>query len=292
MLYYPLNLTQKETKLKPEDLYIVNENPFLIQKKCQIHSRNLFTKFFIGMMIFFVLDSLVPSLLGVAFPKGYMHILVEAQNIPSNVVDLSKVKDTPMIIFLYAFFFNGVLQAGKALYALTFMRNRKVEYKALGEGFAIGIKAFLVCLAQTAIISIWTMCFIFPGIIAYYNFRQSYYILSDDPSKGVFRILAESKTRMLGNRMNLFRLDLSYISLILMAYLPVLIYGQVNVFASQPIANVVAGFIISIPLYYALSIMLMGQTVFYELLLNHGFANFRYAGQDAFRESAYPDSKQ
>ena len=278
--------------MKPEDLYIVNENPFLIQKKCQIHSRNLFSKFFIGMMIFFILNSLVPALLGVAFPKGYMHTIVEMQNIPSNVIDLSKVNDTPMIIFLYAFFFNGVLQAGKALYALTFIRNRKVEYKALGEGFAIGIKAFLVCLAQTAIISIWTMCFIFPGIIAFYNFRQSYYILADDPSKGVFRILAESKTRMLGNRMNLFKLDVSYMSLILMGYLPVLIYGQVNMLENQPLLDVAAGFVLSIPLYYAISIMLMGQTVFYELLLNHGFETFRYAGQDAFRQSAYPDEKQ
>ena len=28
----------------------------------------------------------------------------------------------------------------------------------------------------------------------------------------------------------------------------------------------------------------MGRCVFYELMINKGFADFRYAGQDAFRE--------
>ena len=28
----------------------------------------------------------------------------------------------------------------------------------------------------------------------------------------------------------------------------------------------------------------MGKTVFYELMINKGFAEFRYAGQEAFRE--------
>lgn len=275
--------------MKPEDLYIVKENPFEIQKKCQIHAKNIFGAFFVGIMIYYVLIDLIPSILGVVFPKGYLATLVTMRNIPSDVIDLKKVVDTPLVLFLYAFLFSGIFETGKALYALTFIRNRKVEYSALAEGFSVAFKAFLLTIAQGMIIAFWTMFFIIPGIVASYNFRQSYYILADDPSKGVFRILAESKARMLGNRMNLFRLDLSYIVILLVGAIPVYLYQTVDVFKSQPMMNALGGFVISIPLYYAMAIVTMGRTVFYELLLNHGFANFRYKGQDAFRTSIFPD---
>ena len=275
--------------MRPEDLYIVRENPFLIQKKCQIHGRGIFGKFFLGMMIFYMFDTLLPNLLGVVFPKGYMEVLVALNNIPSDVIDLSKVADTPIIVMVYSLIFGGILQTGRALYALTFIRNRRVELSALGEGISVFGKAILLSIVQSIIISFWTMLFIIPGIVAFYNFRQSYYILADNPEKGVMRILAESKTRMLGNRMNLLRLDVSYLSLVLMGYLPVVLFQYLLSSTVQigSLQYVVMNFVISIPLFYAMSIMLMGQTVFYELLLRHGFENFKYVGQDAFRKNAF-----
>ncbi|MGN0673667.1 MAG: DUF975 family protein [Anaerovoracaceae bacterium] len=279
--------------MRPEDLYIVRENPFLIQKKCQIHGRGIFGKFFLGMMIFYMFDTLLPNLLGVVFPKGYMEVLVALNNIPSDVIDLSKVADTPIIVMVYSLIFGGILQTGRALYALTFIRNKKVELSALGEGISVFGKAILLSIVQSIIISFWTMFFIIPGIVAFYNFRQSYYILADNPEKGVMRILAESKTRMLGNRMNLLRLDVSYLSLVLMGYLPVVLF-QYLISSNVQIGSlqyVVMNFVISIPLFYAMSIMLMGQTVFYELLIRHGFENFKYVGQDAFRNNVYNSSE-
>lgn len=275
--------------MKPEDLYIVKENPFEIQKKCQTHSREIFGAFFIGMLIYFALTELIPNILGVFFPKGYIATLVAMRNIPSDVIDLSTIVDTPIITLVYALFFNGIFEVGKALYALTFIRNRKVEYTALGEGFSLAIKAFLLMLVQTLVISLWTMFFIIPGFIAIFNYSQSYYILADDPSKGVFRVMAESKTRMRGNKMNLLRLDVSYFLSIFIGLIPVTLFQSfdIEMFKSQPLVGVLVEFIISIPLYYALSIMVMGQTTFYELLINHGFENFKFKGQDAFRQSIF-----
>lgn len=282
--------------MRPEDLYIVRENPYLIQRKCQIHGRGIFGKFFLGMMIYYAFDNLLPNILGALFPKGYIELMTAAYNIPTNVLDPATVADTPVIMVIYMLLFGAILQMGRALYALTFIRNRTVEYQAIGEGIHHFAKAILLGIVQSLIISFWTMFFIVPGIIAFYNFRQSYYILADNPEKGVMRILAESKARMLGNRMNLLKLDISYLPLVLMGYMPIMLcsYLYASLGKTGGMEFAIASFVFSIPFFYALSIVLMGHTVFYELLLRHGFENFMYVGQDAFRSKAYgmsePDS--
>lgn len=269
--------------MKPEDLYIVKESPFLIQKKCQDHARGLFLMFFIGMVLYYIVSDLVPEILGVFFPKGYIGVLMAINDIPEGTIDTSKIADSPIIIMLYAFAFNGIFQTGKALYALTFIRNRKVEYMALTEGLMLGFKAIMLSIVQSFFITIWTFFFIIPGIVVAYNFRQAFYILADDPSKSVLDILRESKIRMLGNRLNLLKLDISYLSLIALGYMPVILFDYMSPWTDNLIVDAVAGFVFALPLYYAFSIMLLGRTAFYELLLQHGFDNFKYAGQDAFR---------
>jgi hypothetical protein len=198
---------------------------------------------------------------------------------------LSRLPATPLVVFVYLMLFSGVFRMGECLYALTYIRNRQVDYRAITESLNYYLKALGVFILQTVIIAFWTMFFVVPGILAALNFQQAFYILADDPDKPVTQILAESKMMMYGNRWNYVRLMIFYVPYILIAYLPALLLSDL---ASAVTLNAAGIMLLSmaadIPLFIVYGYARLGQTVFYELLNNRSFADFRYAGQQAFRE--------
>ena len=198
---------------------------------------------------------------------------------------LSKIPGTPLAVFFYMLLFNGVFRLSEALYTLTYIRNRRAEYSALTESLNYYIKTLGIFVLETVIVSFWTMFFIIPGIMAALNFSQAFYILADDPDKGVTQVLAESKMMMYGNRMSYVRLIICYVPYVMLAYIPALLLGDI---ASGMSMNQTGLLLLSmaadIPVFLAYGFMSLGRTVFYELMLRDGFADFRYAGQAAFRE--------
>jgi uncharacterized membrane protein len=147
------------------------------------------------------------------------------------------------------------------------------------------LKTLGVFALQTVVIGFWSMFLIIPGVIAALNFSQAFFILADDPEKSITQVLAESKIMMYGNKMNYLRLLIYYIPYIMLAYIPAFILAALISGTQLPQAAVMAvSFITDIPVFFAMAFVSMGKCVFYELMINKGFANFRYAGQDAFRE--------
>ena len=71
------------------------------------------------------------------------------------------------------------------------------------------------------------MLFIIPGLIASYRYSLAFYILADDPSKGVNQCINESKQIMAGNKMALFTMQLTFIGWSILATLPVAIIAGV-----------------------------------------------------------------
>ncbi len=266
------------------EMYIANENPILIQKLSREHSRGTWFKFFVGCLIFYVLTNWIPNLLALYFPSNVMDYLNLKNMDPAAAQQMPKI---PLIFALYVFAFQGVFSLGQALYVLTYLRNRTVEYGALFEGFSVYIKALLITIFQSIICSLWMFLFIIPGIIAWYGFRQSFYILADNPEKSAIQCMAESKIRMTGNKMNLFKLDISYIPYLMVGYLPQMILAYIPGVDVNTLSGVLAFFVADIPMIMALSLVYMGRAVFYELLMSKGFANFRFAGEDIFRNNKY-----
>ncbi len=266
--------------------YIVTENPFEILTKCKEHSRGMLGRFLIGIVVIYVMLNWIPEFLSLAYPFSVSDLLIKL--IKKGMIDqnmASQLPGTPAVVmYVYAMIFNGVLKLGEMLYVLTFMRNRKVEYGALTEGFRFFLKAMLVYLVQTLIIAIWSMCFVIPGIFAALNFSQSFFILADDPDKGVFEVLSESKLRMLGNRMTYLKFLITYIPYLLIAYLPAILIAQFASINTTVMPGMLIYLIVEIPLFCAYGYLALGQSVFYELLICEGFDNFRYAGQDVFRQ--------
>lgn len=265
-----------------EDLYLVTESPYLIQDKIKKHAADTLPKFLLGICFLLIIENWMPYLLSLAFPTTVADVIAHYNsNLDAQL--LQALPRIPVLCYIYALILNGVIKLGEALFTLTYVRNRTLEFKALFEGVKFYFKALLLYLIQILIISFWSMFFIIPGIISALNFSQSFYLLADDPSKSIFSILMESKIRMRGNRLSYLKLIISYLPYILISLIPSLVidyFVEVDVTTMKGLGIDLA---VNAPFYVAMAYLMIGQCVFYELLISKGFRNFRYRGQDAFR---------
>ena len=263
--------------------YIVKEHPLRIINKCKVHSKGTLMRFLLGLCFLYAFLNWIPECLSLYFTTTNIDMIVRLMDV--NPADFRGLPGTPVVSTLFSIFFSGVIQLSAALNTLTYVRNRKVEYRALTEGSGFYVKTLCLYLIQMGIVAFWSMLFVIPGIIAAINYSQSYFILADDPSKPVFQVLTESKMMMSGNRLNYARLILYYLPYLMLSYVPLLIVTQAayTMELAMPITFVLS-LIAEIVIFAANGYMLLGRSVFYELLINKGFAYFRYAGQEAFRE--------
>ena len=267
-------------------VYKITEEPMLIRYKLRMHSGELLIEFLLGIALMQIFANWTPELLSHFFTTTNVDLLTHFYSIEKSVQ--SQLPATPIAAILFAVVFNGVINMGQALYTLTFIRNRKIEYSALLESASFWLKAFGVYIAQTVLVAMWSMLFIIPGVIVAINFSMSYFILADNPDKRVFEILAESKINMLGNRMQYVRLLLSYLPYLACGYAIPMLVSLIPAINTETLGGLLIVLAASIPFYFANGYLLMGKSVFYELLMSGGFDNFKYVGQDAFRENIEP----
>ena len=115
----------------------------------------------------------------------------------------------PLAVILWLLY--SVIDAGYMSYCLKITRGLDGEYKDIFNGFMFMGKVLLIRIVTSVLTILWSLLFFFPGIAAYYRYRQSCYILIDDPKKGVLQCIRESKSLMHGKKLDLFLLDLSFI---------------------------------------------------------------------------------
>ena len=114
-----------------------------------------------------------------------------------------------------------VIDVGFMSYCLKLIRGQGGEYKDLLNGFLFFGKILLITIITLILTTLWSLLFIFPGIAAHYRYRQAYYILLDDPNKGVLQCIRESGRLMAGHKLELFLLDISFLGWILVDILVV-----------------------------------------------------------------------
>ena len=90
------------------------------------------------------------------------------------------------------------------------------------DGFALWVRILLIVLVTRVIVTVGFWLLIVPGLIFLYNYRMALYLLLRRPEFGVLDCLRESRMRMRGHRMELFRLDLSFLGWGLLSCIPVL----------------------------------------------------------------------
>ncbi len=133
-----------------------------------------------------------------------------------NFLELLVDLTIAIVIFLAAavlnIFVKNVIEVGSNRF---FMENRK-EYASLGRlgyGFMNGryMNVVWVQFLRHLFIALWTLLLIVPGIIKSYEYRMIPYILAENPYMNRERAFWLSRQMMMGQKMEVFLLDLSFL---------------------------------------------------------------------------------
>lgn len=111
--------------------------------------------------------------------------------------------------------FSMVVTFGYMGYNLRVSRSEDARFGNLLDGFGLAGRVIVLNILTDVFITLWSMLFIIPGIIAAYRYRMALFILLDDPECGALEAIRMSKTMMKGRKANLFVFDLSFLNWIL-----------------------------------------------------------------------------
>lgn len=125
--------------------------------------------------------------------------------IPTNIT-------LPAWLLIFAIvIMRSVLDAGFCSCCLKICQGKKAGFKNLMDGFTVFFKLILLRILTGIITALGFFLFVIPGIIAFYSYRQTVYILLENPELGPMECILRSRAMMSGHKIELFVLDLSFI---------------------------------------------------------------------------------
>lgn len=134
-----------------------------------------------------------------------------------------------LLVGLMISFYAMVVNLGYYGYALRVMRGQEGGgFGTLFSQFHMAGKIILMNILQTVFITLWSMLFVIPGIVAAYRYRMAGYALLDDPNISALEAIRRSKRLMQGRKGSLFVLDLSFLGWMILAALVVLIANELT----------------------------------------------------------------
>ena len=138
--------------------------------------------------------------------------------IPNLWIIYTNFRPTGVFLAIILSLLLPVLDVGFFSYCMKINRSIDTEYRDLFNGFLYIIKVVSIFFITAVFIFLWSMLFIVPGIVASYRYRLAYYVLIDDPGKGVLQCISESKLLMHGNKVDLLIIDLSFVGWYVLDY--------------------------------------------------------------------------
>lgn len=105
----------------------------------------------------------------------------------------------------------AVIGAGFLIFTLRTIDGSGASYWNLFDGFAMFFRIIWLYIVEGFFIFLWSLLFVFPGIIAMYRYRMAIYLLLEHPEMSVMDCIRESKRLMKGHKWELFVFDLSFI---------------------------------------------------------------------------------
>ncbi|PGY17772.1 DUF975 family protein [Bacillus cereus] len=124
-----------------------------------------------------------------------------------------------LICFLIYSSIQGIFNYGYSAFTLHLGKNEdaKVDDVFLGFKKSNLFRSIKLGLLQAIFLFLWSLLFVVPGIIKYFSYSMSYYILVENPDYTASEALRESKRIMKGQKLKLFVLWLSFIGWFLLA---------------------------------------------------------------------------
>lgn len=241
---------------------IVRETASEIRAMSRIKLKGNWVMVFLGCLLFYVLSSTVPLALDGFFPPNSVYN--EAMDVTITVGGISGI---------YSVVLTGAFQVGLGAFMLAFFRRNEINLGYIFSGFEYFLKTLGLFLVMSLFIALWSLLLVIPGIIAALRYSQAFYILADEPSKGVMQCIKESKEMMIGNKMKLFTLGVSFIGWLLVALAVTflissgitLVFSSFVNFEENGVAYAVLQFFTSLPSLVVAAYLKTSMTAFYDL---------------------------
>lgn len=232
---------------------------------------------FLGVFVFYLLMNTVPELLDsvFSFNKAVSNVnvmeMLENGSIESfsDAVEAGGLDMGTSVSGLYSLALSGAFGVGMCSFMLAFFRKNDIKAGYVFNGFECYLKTLALTLLVALFTFLWSLLFIIPGIIAAFRYSQAFYILADDPSKGVMQCLEESKRIMTGNKWKYFCVNLSFIGWYIVAgFSSGLILTLLNLFTIPigiRIISILAEVVAAIPVVFLFSYVQTACTAFFDL---------------------------
>ena len=218
-------------------------------------------------ILIYMVCVLVPTIIIMALFGGFSEEALMSDELMAPGEGLSTV---------YSILVSGAFTFGLTVFFLDLVREKKTDVGSVFSGFGYYFKTLGLYVVRSVFILLWMLLLIVPGIIAAFRYSQAFYILADDPSKGIMQCLRESSNMMKGNKAKYFCMELSFIGWYLVIYaimvIPsllavssmIMLPGDVMTVIAFVLlgAGIIAGFVAAL---FVMAYVLSATTVFYEM---------------------------
>ena len=171
---------------------------------------------------------------------------------------------------IYSLLVTGAMDLGLTLFFLAMFRRQIVGIGDVFLGFERYGKALGLFLFRGLFIVLWSLLFIVPGIIAAIRYSQAFFILADDPNKGIRQCMDESKMMMRGNKAKYFCMSLSFIGWAILASIPAgVLSGISEALYLSGFMTVLFDLVGALCMAPVIAYIYSTQAGFYEILAGH-----------------------
>lgn len=116
--------------------------------------------------------------------------------------------------------FSGLLTFGYAAFCLTLIQTKKARVGAFFGGmFRKMFKKWGASFLMGLYTCLWSLLLIIPGIVKYYAYAMTPYIMMEKPDMGINDAITKSREMMKGHKWQLFWLDVSFTGWMLLSIL-------------------------------------------------------------------------
>ena len=123
------------------------------------------------------------------------------------------------LLGLLGFVIGGTVQLGYSKFLLSQHDGQPYEIRGLFSQFHRFTDGFVQNFLRSLYVTLWTLVFIIPGIMASYSYAMTPFLMAENPDLTASQAISLSKDMMDGHKGELFALDLSFIGWALLCVL-------------------------------------------------------------------------